>query len=724
MYQTAEQKQLFNLSKELLSAADDPSILEDLRKVIVYHEWRYYALNDPVISDFEYDTLYKKIEAIEAKHPELVTPDSPTQRVSSDLTEDFPTVEHLVPMLSLDNSYNAEDLQDFDERIRNYLGLDAEFEIEYAVEPKFDGGSIAIVYENDKLVRAATRGNGTMGDEITPNIRTLRSVPLQAEFSKYGIQKAELRGEAIIRKDVFVKLNEERAKDGQALFANPRNSATGGLRTKDPSETAARKIEAFLYQLGYAVDGDGNDKINELNTHSNSIQLLQNLGFKVPASLQPPPKEGEFTPSPLGRAGEGLPERTVCKNIAEAADFCIKWQEQREQYPYEVDGMVVKVNNLELQQRVGSTAHHPRWAIAFKFKAKQATTKLMNVEFQVGKIGSITPVAKLDPVALAGVTVSSVSLHNEDFIKNKDIKLGDTVLVERAGDVIPYIVKPMEELRDGSEQEIAFPENCPVCHTKLVRQEDEAAWRCENPICEAQVVQRMIHHVSKNAMDIEGFGESIVERFYKMGWLRTIADIYRIDYSQVAQLEGFGEKSATNMKAAIEKAKKNPIYRLLHSLTIHHLGIKASKIIAGEINHVLDLKDWDEERFTRIHNIGKVLTHNVIRFFQNEENIELLKEMESLGVNLTQTEDDKPKILNADGPFAGKTILFTGTLMQMGRKEAQAKAEAAGAKNISAVSGNLDILVVGEKAGSKLKKAQALGTVQILTEAEFIDLIG
>ncbi|HFA48503.1 MAG TPA: NAD-dependent DNA ligase LigA [Bacteroidetes bacterium] len=443
--------------------------------------------------------------------------------------------------------------------------------------------------------------------------------------------------------------------------------------------------------------------------------VSENLGKALP-----PPLGG------LGGAGQGgaLPARKVCKNIAEAAAFCIAWQEQREQYPYEVDGMVVKVNDLALQQRVGSTGHHPRWAIAFKFKAKQATTKLLKVEFQVGKIGSITPVAKLEPVALAGVTVSSVSLHNEDFIKNKDIRLGDTVLVERAGDVIPYIVKPMEELRDGSEQEIVFPSHCPVCRSKLVRQEDEAAWRCENPECEAQVVARMVHHVSKNAMDIEGFGESIVERFYKLGWLRTIADIYRLDFEKIAQLEGFGEKSAANLKAAIEKAKKNPIHRLLHSLAIHQLGKTASKILAGEIKHVMDLKDWDEERFTRIHDVGPVLAHSVIRFFENEKNVALLKEMEALGVNMQQTEEDLPKALNTEGPLFGKTILFTGKLLKMGRKEGQAKAEAAGAKNISAVSGNLDILVVGEKAGSKLKKAKALGTVEILTEEEFLEIVG
>ncbi|MBI5914363.1 MAG: NAD-dependent DNA ligase LigA [Bacteroidetes bacterium] len=712
MYGKEEQRRLFDLSKRLLLQAPDPvnaldasAMAAELRETIIYHEWRYYTLNDPVVSDFEYDMLYKKLQAVEARFPDLVTPESPTQRVSSDLTEEFALVEHLTPMLSLDNSYDAADLASFDERIKNYLGLPADLDIEYCVEPKFDGGTIALVYENDQITRAATRGNGALGDEITPNIRTLRSVPLRAEFSKFGIAKAELRGEAIIRKDVFVKMNEQRAADDLPLFANPRNAATGGLRTKDPSETSSRRIEAFVYQLGYAVDANGNSAFGLLKSHDGTIDLLGNLGFKIPQ-----------------KSTDGG-ERRVCRNIAEVAAFCNEWQAKREQYAYEIDGMVVKANSLELQQRAGSTAHHPRWAIAFKFKAKQATTKLLHVEFQVGKIGSITPVAKLEPVALAGVTVSSVSLHNEDFIRNKDLRLGDTVLVERAGDVIPYIVKPMEELRDGSEREIAFPTNCPVCQSLLVRAEDEAAWRCENPDCEAQLLQRMIYHVSKHAMDIDGFGESQIERFYRLGWLRNIADIYRLDYEAIAKLEGFGEKSATNLRKAIGKAKQNPIHRLLHSLSIHHLGIKASKILAAEIENVMDLQGWDGERFRQIKDIGPVVTANVIRFFQHEKNVGLLREMESLGVNFTQTEDDRPKAVSADAPLAGKTILFTGTLAKMGRKEAQAKAEAAGAKNISAVSGNLDYLIVGEDAGSKLKKAKELGTVTILTEDEFLTLV-
>ena len=388
---------------------------------------------------------------------------------------------------------------------------------------------------------------------------------------------------------------------------------------------------------------------------------------------------------------------------------------------------MVKVNNRELQERSGYTSHHPRWAIAYKFKAKQATTKLVNVEYQVGKIGSITPVAKVEPVQLAGVTISSISLHNADFIKDKDLRLGDTVLIERAGDVIPYIVKAMDELRDGSEVPIEFPQFCPINDTdqpvELVQMEGEAAWRCPNCVCGAQDLQRMIFHVSKPAMDIDGFGKSYIERFYDLGWLRNIADIYRLDYDKIATLEGFGEKSASNLKVSIDKARKNPIYRLLHSLSIHHLGKKVSQLLAAEIDHVLELKDWPLEKFTEIKDVGPIVAENVQQWFSDPANVALLEEMESLGVNLKQTEEDKPKVAVTEGPFVGKTILFTGTLQTMSRKEAQSKAEAAGAKNISAVSSNLDILVVGEKAGSKLKKAQALGTVQILTEEEFLAMV-
>lgn len=707
MYSTEQQRALYDLSKQLLKASGElpkdkaAEQIEELSRAIVYHEWRYYVLNDPVVSDFEYDSLFKRLEALEAQYPDLKKPDSPTQRVSNDLTEEFNNVAHLVPMLSLANSYNAEDLNDFDTQIKKFAMLTEEDDVEYVVEPKYDGGSIALVYENDLMVRAATRGNGKRGEEMTNNARVMKSIPLSANFSKFNIQKIELRGEAVIRKDRFKQMNVEREKEGLSLFANPRNTAAGGLRTKDPNETAKRHIEAFVYQLGYAT----NNALDQFETHNEGIEMLGNLGFKIP-------KE----------------ERKVCKNIQEVIDFCQKWEGKREGFPYEIDGMVVKVNSLEIQERCGFTSHHPRWAIAFKFKAKQATTKLLNVEYQVGKIGSITPVAKVEPVGLAGVTVSSISLHNEDFIVGKDLRLGDTVLIERAGDVIPYIVKAMDELRDGSEQVIAFPKVCPINDTdtpvELVRPENEAAWRCPDCVCGAQDLQRMIFHVSKPAMNIDGLGGSIIERFYELGWVKNIPDLYRLDYEQIAELEGFGEKSAAKMKAAIDKARQNPIHRLLHSLSIHHLGKKVSQLLSAEIDHVLDLQNWKEEDFTNIKDVGPTVAQNVMAFFQNEKNIALLQDMESLGVNMRQTEADRPKVISEDAPLIGKTILFTGSLQTMTRKEAQEKAAAAGAKNISAVSSNLNILVAGEKAGSKLKKATALGTVEILTEEAFLELIG
>lgn len=707
-YSSSVQKELTARSKAYLEG--DPSLLAQdpamrnaqLREIIVFHEWRYYINNDPVLSDFEYDQLYKMLEALEADYPEFVTPDSPTQRVSSDVSSDFPSVPHLTPMLSLANSYNAEDLTEFDRQVKRMLNMSEEEDIAYAVEPKFDGGSIALVYENDQLVRAATRGNGRLGEEMTANARVIRSIPLSAAFSRSGIAKAELRGEVLIRKDNFQTINDKRAAAGQSLFANPRNTATGGLRMKDPREVAERKLEAFIYTLGYAVDEAGENKMEAISTHYDSLNLLDQLGFKVPA-------DGK--------------ERKRCQNIREVVDFCTQWENRREDYPYEVDGMVVKVDDRQLQERAGYTSHHPRWAIAYKFAAKQATTTLDAVEYQIGKIGSVTPVAKVAPVSLAGVTISSISLHNEDFIKEKDLRLGDSVLIERAGDVIPYIVKALDDLRDGSEEPIVFPHECPSCATPLLRAEGEAAWRCPNYECPAQVLQRIIFHVSKPAMDIDGLGRSIVERFMEQGWVKSLPDIYRLDYSQVAQLEGFGPKSADNLQRAIEQAKQNPIHRLLHSLSIHHLGKKVSKLVAGELQHVLELKDWTLEDYTNIKDVGPTVAENVTAYFADPYNVAMLEELESLGVNLTATEADRPVAVVTEGPFVGKTILFTGKLLQMSRKEAQEKAIAAGAKNISAVSGNLNILVVGEKAGSKLKKAQALGTVNVMTEEEFLALV-
>lgn len=698
MYSQDQQKSFYDQTKKYLTHPASNAEYADLKKIIVYHEWKYSVENSPVIADFEYDQLYKQLEKIESQQPDLITPDSPTQRVSSDISANFETVKHLTPMLSLGNSYDAEDLFEFDKQIKKLSQKQGD--IPYTVEPKFDGGSIALVYENDMLVRAATRGNGIEGDEMTPNARAMSSIPLRAEFSKYGMFRVELRGEALIEKHNFEQINAWRAEEGLSLFANPRNAATGGLRTKDASETRNRGLEAFIFQMGYAVDAEGNDKMGEFYSHFEVIEALGDLGFKIPHA-----------------------EKKKCKNIEEAIDFCAKWQENREKYNYEIDGMVVKLDDLALQEKCGYTQHHPRWAIAYKFKAKQATTTLLDIEYQIGKIGSITPVAKLDPVQLAGVTISSVSLHNEEFITSKDLRIGDKVLVERAGDVIPYIVKSFEELRDGTEQIVQFPTQCPSCESTLVKEESEAAWRCVNTQCHAQILQRLIFHVSKDAMNIDGFGKSYIERFYELGWIENMSDIYDLDYDAIAQLEGFKEKSALNIQNAINKSKENPIHRLLHSLSVHHLGKKASKVIAEHISHVLDLQNWTVEQLTDIKDIGPVVAENVVQYFSDPANIAQLQRMESNGVNLTQLDEDKPLQVAEDAVFSGQTILFTGTLFQMGRKEAQELAAKAGAKNISAVSSNLNILVAGEKAGSKLKKAEAIGTVKVLSEQEFLDLI-
>lgn len=703
MYSAEKKKQLFDTSKSFLNIPASEDNIDQLKEVLRYHEWRYYIENDPLIADYEYDQLYKQLQSLESKNPDLLTTDSPTQRVATDLISEFNTVKHVVPMLSLENSYNEEDLNDFDEQVKKLTNIGSEVKIEYVVEPKFDGGSVALTYEDDVLIRAATRGNGIEGEEITANMKALSSIPLRADFSSKGIKKVELRGEALIKKETFDKINKQREDDGNVLFANPRNAATGGLRTKDPNETKKRGIEAFIFQMGYAIDHNNESVFSKYNTHYDNIEMLGSLGFKIPVK-----------------------EKKLCHGIEEVIEFCNYWQEKRDDYDYEIDGMVVKVNDYKLHELCGSTTHHPRWAIAFKFKAKQATSKLLAVEYQVGKIGSITPVAKIQPVSLAGVTVSSISLHNEDFITSKDIRLGDTVLVERAGDVIPYIVKSMEDLRDGSEIEISFPEFCPANTNEkiaLVKEEGESAWRCPNCTCGAQDLQKMIFHVSKDAMNIDGFGKSNVERFFELGWIKDIADMYNLDYNAISNLEGFGKRSAEKLQASIAEAKKNPIHKLLHSLSIHHLGKKASKLLAEEVSNVFDLGDWDKERFLQIKDIGPVVAENVIDYFRNERNVAMLRRMEAHGVNMIQTDDDKPLQISGEGPLVGKTILFTGTLTTMGRKEAEELAAKNGAKNISAVSSNLNILVAGEKAGSKLTKAKALGTVTIMSEDEFKSLI-
>jgi len=695
---------IIKFSRDILSEKikiDSKSLVDELEETVRFHEWRYYTLNEPILSDTEYDFLFKALETVEKSHPAWRSAHSPTQRVGLEITENAKQIDHLQPMLSLANSYNEQDLIDFDQQIKKLLKIDISDKLDYSVEPKYDGGGISLVYEDNQLVRAVTRGDGSRGEEITNNVKSMKSVPLYADFSKLGVKIIELRGEALISTANFSKINKAREQNGQVLFANARNAATGGLRTKDPKDTESRKMDAFIYSISYAADSNGKSMLDEFKSHFDSINTIGKLGVKVPDEA-----------------------RKLCKGIDEVVKFCAKWQNDRNLFPYEIDGMVIKLDIKNWQDRIGFTAHHPRWAIAYKFQAKQAATRLIDVEYQIGKIGSITPVGKLEPVALAGVTISSVSLHNEEFIESRDLRLGDMVVVERAGDVIPYIVKALDDVRDGSEKEIKFPTHCPSCNSELVKLETEAAWRCINPDCPAQNLQKLIFFASKDAMDIDGFGKSIMEKFFELGWVKDYTDIYRLTEEQISGLEGFGKRSAEKLIAAIEVSKANPIQRFLHALSIHHVGKKVAKLLAEEIDHVLELASWTKEHFEGIKDIGPVVAQNVLNYFGDEANVAMIKEMEELGVNITATAKDKRAVVADTGHhLSGKTILFTGTLHQMGRKEAQEKAESLGAKNLGAVSSNLNILVVGDNAGSKLKKAKELGTVEVLTEQEFLDLL-
>jgi len=667
--------------------------VEKLRDVLRFHEYRYYILNDPLVSDYEYDQIYKALEKIEAENKSLITADSPTQRVAKDLTKNFPTVQHLVPMLSLDNSYNEEDLVAFDRRARELSGVN---KIEYCAEPKFDGGSISLIYENDFLVRGATRGNGVEGDEITTNIKQIRTIPLSAAFSRYGLQQIEIRGEVLINKTNFAKYNQQLVEEGLPPLANPRNAASGTLRIKDPSEARRRNLEAFVYNISDYTLLPGKKVPEILQTHSGSLELLWELGFRSPKK-----------------------EMKVFSSIDKVIDYCNEFEIKRDNLPYEIDGMVIKTNKVELQEKMGMTTHHPRWAIAYKFKARQATSKLLNVEFQVGRTGSITPVAKIQPVAIGGVTVSSISLFNEDVIKEKDLKIGDSVLVERAGDVIPYIVKSLADARTGTEKKIKFPQACPICDSKLFKEEGEAVWRCINIECPAQVVERIIHFVSKDAMDIRGFGEANVRKFYELKLLKDIPGIYTLDFDKIGGMEGFGKKSIDNLQQAIINSKTQPLHRLIFGLGIRFVGETTAKTLAHAVSHLLDFSKFSLEQLEDLEDVGPKVAGSIHHFFSNADNIDMLKQLEKLGIRLN---NDK-KELATGGNLEGLTFLFTGTLPTLKRGDAEEMVEQNGGKIVSGVSSKLNYLVVGEDAGSKLEKAKKINTVKIISESQFLSMI-
>lgn len=682
-----------DLTKELLTQAETGKIsadrIEDLRQVLRFHENRYYILNDPLLADVEYDRLYKALEHLEAADPTLVTPDSPTQRVARELSKDFPTVAHLVPMLSLENSYNADDLLDWDRKARELSGIDT---VRYCVEPKFDGASISLIYDNDLLSRGATRGDGVSGDDITVNIRQIRSVPLSAAFSRYGVQQIEIRGEVLINKANFKKFNDQLAEQNLAPLANPRNAAAGSLRMKDPKEVGRRNLEAFLYHVSYFTG----DATEAPHTHSGMLDMLWDLGFRSPKK-----------------------EKQVFEGIQGVIDYCHSFEARRDDLPYEIDGMVIKVDDLALQERLGMTTHHPRWAIAYKFKARQATSKLRNIEYQVGRTGAITPVGKIDPVFIGGVTVTSVSLFNEENVREKDLRLGDTVLVERAGDVIPYIVKSQPELRDGSEEVIRFPTHCPVCGDPLYKPEGEAVWRCVNINCPAQVVERIIHFVSKDAMDIRSLGEANVRRFYESGWLKDIPGIYTLPFEKIATLEGFGKKSITNLQTAIDASRTQPLHRLIFALGIRYVGETTAKTLAQAVHHLMEFKDYSVEQLLALEDVGPKVAGSIHEFFANKDNLHMLSQLESLGLNLANAHT---AVLNG-GALQDQSFLFTGTLTRMSRSEAEALVEQNGGKILGSVSSKLNYLVVGEDAGSKLEKAKKISSIRILSEEQFLAMV-
>jgi len=692
MYDKEQTKILQKETAEWLASKNiviDEETICELRGILRFHEYRYYVQTDPLISDAEYDNLYKLLEKLEKENPAFISEDSPTQRVGKGLVSSFPKVQHLVPMLSLENSYNAADLLDWDRKARELSGLP---EIEYCVEPKFDGASISLIYEDDRLNRSATRGDGVVGDEITQNTRQIKSVPLKAQFSKYGIDQIEIRGEVLINKNNFKKFNDKLIEEGIPQFANPRNSAAGTLRIKDTAEVGRRNLEAFLYHVSYISTTDD----RQPETHSGMLDMLWNLGFRSPKK-------------------EMLVVGGIDKVIQQVEEF----ESKRDSLPYEIDGMVVKVNDLHLQDRLGMTSHHPRWAIAFKFKARQATSKLLSVEFQVGRTGAVTPVAKIVAVSVGGVTVTSISIHNEEYIKEKNLMLNDTILIERSGDVIPQIVKSFEELRDGKEKKIQFPSHCPVCGDLLFKPEGEAVWRCININCSAQVVERIIHFVSKDAMDIKSFGEANVRKFYDIGLLKDVPGIYTLDFDAIGKLDGFGKKSLGNLQAAISNSKMQPLHRLIYGLGIRYVGETTAKTLANFVDHLLEFTKYSEEQLQGLEDVGIKVAASIYRFFKDAENLLMLQKLEQLGVSLKNQKRQRP----INDALAGQTFLFTGTLAKLKRTDAETMVEESGGKIVGGVSSKLNYLVVGEDAGSKLEKAKKIQTIKIISEEDFIKML-
>jgi len=659
-----------------------------LREAIRNHEHLYYVKNDPQISDFEYDKLLEELLDLEKKHPELITSDSPTQRVSSDISKSFPEIKHSAPMLSLSNSYNQNELLEFDRRIKENLPPDES--IEYICELKIDGASISIIFENGRYSKAVTRGDGISGEDVTQNIKTIKSLPLKvtnALSQSAELLNFEVRGEVFLDLVTFKKINELRLLNDEKLFANPRNSAAGTIKLLDPKTVASRNLQVFLYYLF-------TDDIFIASQNEN-LKLLDELGFKV------------------------NPNYKLCNNINEVIQYCNEWEIKRDSLSYEIDGVVIKVNSRKQQDLLGTIAKSPRWAIAYKFKAKQEETILENITWQVGRTGAVTPVAELKPILLAGSTISRATLHNYDEILRKDIRINDTVVIEKGGDVIPKVVSVVKENRNPDSIITLPPVRCPECGSVLVKSSEEVALYCENYLCPAQVKGRIIHFASRGAMNIDGLGEALISLFVDEGYLNSIDDIYLLitHKDELIKIDRLGEKSISNLLISIENSKSRPFEKVLYGIGIRYVGLGAAQKLAEHFGSIDKLMNADSEAISSIYEIGASISSSVIKFFSQQSNIELISKLKQAGLVFEK------ETIQGEKKLSGKNFIITGTLSSMSRDKAKDIIIANGGKVLSAISKNLDFVIVGENAGSKYDKAVKLG-LNIINEESFLKLTG
>ncbi|MGG0736694.1 NAD-dependent DNA ligase LigA [Niallia taxi] len=654
---------------------------KELHNLLNKYNYEYHVLDNPSVPDAEYDALLKELVDLEETFPALKTSDSPSQRVGGEILDMFQKVQHHSPMLSLGNAFNEADLRDFDRKVRQAIGDS----FSYVCELKIDGLAVSLRYVDGLFELGATRGDGTTGEDITANLRTIRSIPLRLNEQV----SIEVRGEAFMPKKSFEALNKAKDENGEEPFANPRNAAAGSLRQLDPRIAASRNLDIFLYAIGDPGE-------TGVRSHSQGLDLLDDLGFKTNK------------------------ERQRCASIEDVLQYVEGWQEKRPHLPYEIDGIVIKVDSLEQQDELGTTAKSPRWAIAYKFPAEEVVTKLLNIELSVGRTGVLTPTALLEPVKVAGTTVKRASLHNEDLIREKDIKIGDSVVVKKAGDIIPEVVNVLVERRTGEEVDFLMPTHCPECESELVRIEGEVALRCINPKCPAQIREGLIHFVSRNAMNIDGLGERVVSQLFQEKLIEDVADLYKLTYEQLISLERMGEKSVKNLLNAINASKSNSLERLLFGLGIRHVGSKAAKTIAMEFGNMDKLANATREDLTAINEIGDKMADSIVAFFEQEEAAELIQELKDSGVNMEYTGARPVAAEESDSVFAGKTIVLTGKLEQLSRNEAKEQIELLGGKITGSVSKKTDIVIAGEDAGSKLTKAEQLG-IEIWDEEKLLE---